>query len=301
MKDLVMSEGYIRKISELVTRYELEPEIKDIYYEGPSDYGVLNYFKRGKKLENLEFYDIDTIEFDIELNNDELSFIRDNKKNALILMATKIEFLNDQINQVRCLIDRDFDFFFDEPEYLSLKLIITTDYTSSEMYFLNFEVIEKFVELYCFEVNINIPILFFNLIDILQKLFLIRVTFIIMKIKRWFVEFNRCLEFDQLEKTVNLKFDDYIDRCLNKANLLAKKKEFLKIYEENEKLLTKDPRNQIYGHDYPNLLSRFLLFHGINFNVCNEKSCQRGIRCCFEMKDVENENLFINIYNWVMN
>ncbi len=68
-----------RTLEELVTRYQLEPELRDIYVEGKTDKILLEWFLEQKGVENFAVYEIDTVEIPTQklfLNFFRLDYLR---------------------------------------------------------------------------------------------------------------------------------------------------------------------------------------------------------------------------------
>ncbi len=100
-----------RTIDELVARYELEPELRDIYVEGHLDRSIIDWFLSRKNISDVKVYEIDTIEVPAELV-EEKSVATGNKGRVIALCCE----LQDRIRRtlsVMCVIDRDFDHILD--------------------------------------------------------------------------------------------------------------------------------------------------------------------------------------------
>ena len=53
-----MAEIEKRKIGELITLYNLEPELRDVFVEGEDDVAMLRWYLNGKSLKNLSLIHI---------------------------------------------------------------------------------------------------------------------------------------------------------------------------------------------------------------------------------------------------
>ncbi|WP_292753912.1 hypothetical protein [Nostoc sp. NMS4] len=133
-----------RTLDELVTRYELEPELCDIYVEGKTDKQLIEWFLEDKQLQDFGVYEIDTVEIPAQLLF-ELG-LKDNIRSRVIALAIYIhdKFLETPLH-ITCIVDKDFDWLFGK-EY-QCDLLLFTDYSCLEMYLFNEVVLDKYLRL----------------------------------------------------------------------------------------------------------------------------------------------------------
>ena len=62
-----MDEQERRNIDELITRYEYEPEIRDIYVEGPSDKAFITWFLSESGAVKVDVYEIEVVDIPPEI------------------------------------------------------------------------------------------------------------------------------------------------------------------------------------------------------------------------------------------
>ena len=123
-----------RTLDELVARYELEPDLRDIYVEGKTDKLFLEWFLRNRGIQNIVVYEIETVDISAE-KLFELQ-LKDNNRSRVITLAL---YLQDKFPEttphVICIADKDFDWLFDIT--YQCDLLFFTDYSCLEMYLFN--------------------------------------------------------------------------------------------------------------------------------------------------------------------
>src|SRR4029078_13326996 len=102
-----------RTVNDLITRYELEPGLRDIYVEGDFDRDLISECLRKKGADGVAVYAIDTVEI---LDSTLLSFglTRGNKPETIAL-AKILSRLSDRVRYY-CIVDRDLDHWFGDLE-----------------------------------------------------------------------------------------------------------------------------------------------------------------------------------------
>jgi|SRR5882672_1324324 len=98
-------------LEELLSRYELEPSIRDIYVEGPFDQFFLQWFLQQSGLANIVAYPIDSVHLPGAVL-DRLGLEHGNR-GRVIALAHELEATSprDLRTQVACVVDADFDHF----------------------------------------------------------------------------------------------------------------------------------------------------------------------------------------------
>lgn len=96
-----------RTLEELVTRYQLEPELRDIYVEGKTDKIFFEWFLKHKGIENFAVYEIDTVEIPTQKL---LEFgLNDSNRSRAIALALEIQNQFVELPHFTCIADKDFD------------------------------------------------------------------------------------------------------------------------------------------------------------------------------------------------
>lgn len=281
---------YKRTVSEIVTLYELEPSIRDVYVEGYSDKLVFNRFFKKYNLTDLSIKLIDDIDFK-ELYHDYPDIKRNNKKKSLALANVIDGTFDKEIIGLTIIVDRDFD---DIREGILCNCYLTyTDYSSIELYLFNEKVINIFYEniLHGFPYDGGKTIN--ALTKALVQMFLIRLILDNKGnySKEQIPDFTKSIKV--LARKGEIKFDHeaYLFKVLNNIGEIHNKEIWLKDISKLEKKLTKDDRLNIRGHDFIQLL-----FHYIN-KVKNRirincETMERSLFQCLDYSLLKEEVLF---------
>lgn len=162
-----------RTLDELVARYVLEPDLRDIYVEGKTDKLFLEWFLRNRGIEDIAVYEIETVDISAE-RLFELQ-LKDNNRSRVITLAL---YLQDKFPKttphVICIADKDFDWLFDIT--YQCNLLFFTDYSCLEMYLFNETVLNKFLLLSLRISELRAIDILNQLSKVLEDLFLIRAA-----------------------------------------------------------------------------------------------------------------------------
>lgn len=296
---------YYRSVSDLLDIYEEEPNIQDLFVEGEYDKVFFEYFFDSNGIHDITIYDISTIKVSKDYS-DKLSLsLNQNKKNQVITLAFELFEKMETYHQVKCVVDKDFD------EYLLDSLhewetLLYTDYTSREIYFLNPKTIKKFIKLGLYGLPINENEIIKNLVIILQEIFLIKLVSLKNQINCKELPFSnkkRCPSSNfQIDFNRNKYIEDYFGVRLSSDKF----KELEYEIEEARQKLSNDYRNNIRGHDFPDLFSHFLnCNYKKKFNKKKRKfdkiNLESTLYCCIDMEDLKKEILFKKILKWAKN
>jgi hypothetical protein len=282
-----MPEPEQRTIDELLTRYEFEPTIQDVFVEGDADKCLIQWFLDEKGKSNVAVYVIDSVEvsaavveqFNLEINN----------RGRLITLAYMLEQgLGNPASKLLCVADKDFDTILKEEHQCGL--LVFTDYSCMEMYAFNPPTIGKLIKLLARRSDASVEQLMAQFANVLQELFLIRLTNRILHLNLTAVAWERCCSI--VDTTIVLDVKEYIRRYLNSNALLGELERFLSVLEEYRTKLDDDPRYQIQGHDLTDLLAWYIR-HGCRVReIGNPKIVERALFTCIDMSLLEREKMF---------
>lgn len=284
-----MNEIERRTIDELVTRYILEPELRDIYVEGPSDKILFKWFLNKNECNNIEIYEINSIDINDDLIN--TLGLQSGNRDRLVALSVELErFLPTSIKYVLCIADSDFDFLLGR-KYGS-RYLLYTDYTSIEIYFCYEQIIEKILLFGAHRDTIDIPAFMENLTEILQELFIIRSTNEKLVWGLTWVDFIRNCKI----KNGLIEFDvrKFIEKYLSKNNKLDRINEFIETCEELKKVKVETHKHQIHGEDYLELLGWYIskLVHNGGHNYRNKQIMRTIIFQSANVRELTNEKMF---------
>lgn len=271
-----------RTIREIVVRYELEPELKDVYVEGSFDVELISGCLRHCGQQEIRVYDIGTIDISYELLARH-GLTEGNKQRVIVLAAELAEIKG----QFRCLVDKDLDHWFGNIK--CIPRLHWTAYCSLELHFLA----EKDVKSMLVEVaKIRVAswdAFFSSFVRALSYLYALRLADRELNLNIDWVEFDKCLR----AKNGEIEFDlpSYIDKLIHK-NRIHTIREGLNSSAHNwTERFVGDYRNFVRGHDLIDLMAWCIRnFNGLkelSSSICIERTlvllAVTGGICCKEL------------------
>ncbi len=244
-----MAEAERRSIHELVTRYEFEPGLKDIYVEGSDDKGILEGMLEEQGVEDVAVFEISSVQVPTE-SGEETGC----RTKVVKLAGALARAFRDKELHVACVIDSDLDHATGARE--NNALLLRTDYANMEMYFFTSDVFEKLNKQCLRGTRLTDHMVNGFMVATLKSLFLIRC---VNAKPEWHLEY---LRFDKLVSFGRGRFgfdlDGYVGRYLSKNGCLARREEFSRQVKGVELPDGLDRRCFIHGHDFLSLLRRML-------------------------------------------
>ncbi len=279
-----------RSLDELVARYELEPELRDIYVEGKTDKLLLEWFLEQKGQEGFAVYEIDTVDisaqklFELELN--------DSKRGRVIALALYLQNMLPEIPpHLTCVADKDFDWLFDI-EYIC-DLLLFTDYSCLEMYLFNEITIDKFLRLSLRLNHVKAKDVLYQVSKVLENLSLIRATNEALELKmEWLEKFEDCCNRNANE--ILFDIEKFIIKYLNKNRQITQKGLFINKFEELSAKKVVDLRYKMRGHDFNDVLLWYIrpyLRKEIR-NSYNSEILAGALLGCIDVEQLAQESLF---------
>jgi len=244
-----MPEAERRTVQELVTRYEFEPNLKDIYVEGPEDKAILDAMLEEHQIEGVSVFEIANVHVPSEYGEENSSRTR------LVKLATLlVEALGAERPRVACVVDSDFDSLSACRE--ENAFLVRTDYANMEMYFFSPPSLERISRRCLRGKRISDYMIAKFMVPTLQSLFLIRY---VNSREEWHLH---CMSFDRLVSFRRGRFgfdrDEYLRRYLNKNGRVRDFAAFVEALEAVAVPSGRDARCFIHGHDFLRLLRRML-------------------------------------------
>jgi hypothetical protein len=132
-----------RTIPELVAKYRLNPAIREVYVEGEFDRRVIRWYLNSKHLRDVAVVRVEMVEVPAEvLAQHGLS---DGQKSRVVGLGMVLSGMcGAGMAQATCVIDTDNDRILDKPAMCTC--VISTDYTSMEMYFVRVSLLAKYFQ-----------------------------------------------------------------------------------------------------------------------------------------------------------
>ena len=239
-----------KKIKEIISLYNVEGELNDVFVEGHSDYIFYSWFCEACNLKIPSIYKIETIEIDI--SHLESSSLANNNRDRLIYLSRQFEQANlKSVQKPLCIVDRDFDLDLVDNDYLSI-----TDYHSHEVYAFTKKTFLNFFRLSLNNVNVEIDNVYSGFSIILKSLYSIRKTNLNLK---WNMQWQPIENYVKiLDGKIVFEKDKFVDAYLKvnkKKDLITNfKAELLSIEDK----LEKDHIHYIRGHDFLELMLVFI-------------------------------------------
>jgi hypothetical protein len=126
---------------------------------------------------------------------------------------------------------------------------------------------------------------------VLQELFLVRLANKLLGLDLESMTFQRCCTLNQ-DNGIAFDAQDYVMRYLNKNGVIHLAGEFVRVIESWRPQLTDDPRYQMHGHDFIQLLAWYMHKQGAPKALVNPTVVERSLFGCVEVEQLANERLF---------
>lgn len=243
----MLSNAPRRRIAELLALYELEPSVRDIFVEGHFDAAVYSEIvARSGRHWSKHIIAIDTVDVPATLVKS-YGLTVGNKQEVQTLALTLRKELGPNFDRVLCIVDDDTDTFFDDNLEMP-SFVISTDYSTIEMYLFSDELLSRFAKMFLQGANREKTMK----AAIAQcKAQLPDALCARLALRELSLEIEWIDVGGQLEKD-GFSIEKYLEKLANKGRLSKAKKEGLKTAVarwrvELEKLPT---RQKIHGKDF---------------------------------------------------
>lgn len=276
-----------QRMDELVSLYELEPGIRDIFVEGEQDRAILEWFfsEIGDRAVSIkEISSVDVPASQVRAHN-----LDENNRGRVITLAIELQGkLGNEAVAATCVIDADFDRLLGIQH--NYPLLLTTDFTCFEMYLCEEPPLNKLLRLCALKCPYPASKVLADLRSALTELFLARAANHTLKWGMTVISFEKCCE---MRGAVILDRQEYVTRLLNANRRTEDRAVFLNSIEEYRKRLPSDPRHHAHGHDFINLLAWY--FRQLGSTNSSVSSAMRFFWCCVESSALLKYPLFANL------
>lgn len=239
-------------ISELLTRYELEPSLTDVFVEGQYDKDILMCAYEHSSAEARVMYTADVIE--IEDGLFEKHKLTSGNKQKLLVLCRELASVNESEN-VRFIVDRDVDHWLGDLE--TANGLVWTDFCDIETYFFEEVFVKELIENAGKAKIGDWDSFYVSFCDTLKKLFSVRIADRRSELYLSYIDFDKFLSVDK--GRIHLDFETYIGRILHKSKMAGKSQEVLTASNEWSGKLKGDPRLFCRGHDFIILIAWAIL------------------------------------------
>jgi hypothetical protein len=278
-----------RRLEEVKALYELEPCLRDLYVEGPSDLYIMTWFLRGVNRRDVHVYPIDFIELPEQMSAAHGLDTHSNRNKVILLSEELTGHFREQRIKAKCIVDADYDRCTGACK--ENYALLYTDYTSMEMYLFSVDFIEKFTELVLGGLPVAPAALHSNLKEVLQTMFVIHLTNEVLGWQMQWVDVARYISCDK--QRIRFRADDFLKAYLMRNGQLSRIAQFRATMNDLAGRTDPDARHNIRGHDYTYVL--FLTAKRLRRHRCgftNLAAFESAFCGCIELRFVENEVLF---------
>ena len=244
-----MPERERRSIHELVTRYEFEPDLKDIYVEGADDKAILEGILDDQRVAGVAVYEISAVDVPTEVGEDT------GCRTKVVRLARELaEAFRGKALHVVCVIDSDLDHATGAGE--NNALLFRSDYADMEMYFFTSDIFERLNKQCLRGPKLTDHMVDGFMVPTLTSLFLIRCVNAKPEWHLQYFAFEKLVSFDR--GRFGFDRDDFVRRYLSKNSCVPQREEFLRQVEGVELPDELDRRCFMHGHDFLSLLRKML-------------------------------------------
>lgn len=234
-------------VDELLARYELEPELLDVFVEGSFDREVLS-LRMPAACSGRTFYEIDVVEVPSGLLA--AHGLTSGNKQRVIALSKELERAPAEA-QVVCLVDRDLDHWFVSTE--STGRLRWSVFCSIESHFLTKDTIRDIAITTGRSKIGNFDVFVDSLLNVLRQLYALRLADRELSTNLKWVAIRKYLS--RTSDTIVFDSPKYAIALLNSSSMLKRKGDFSASANKWLLQLSCDIRLACRGHDYTELLA----------------------------------------------
>ena len=257
--------GAQRTLEEICARYELEPDLVDVYVEGDFDQEVLS--RAFEQTSSTAFYTIDTVFVPAELL--EKHALTSGHKQRVIALAKELEKLRVNASY-KCLVDTDLDGWLGTRA--SASNLYFTKHTCLELYFFDPNLLRELLVVLAGAQITDWDVLRASMTFCLAMRFALRISSMTLNLGLSWIDLSNHLSLDEDE--VCFDRNEFAKRVLLKNGKGRYLNEFLKEAEAWQSRFTDDPRTFIRGHDLMCVLEWLIKRRGLK-NFANQSALAR--------------------------
>lgn len=240
-------------LNELLARYELEPELRDVFVEGSFDREVLSQHRFGG-CAGRTFYEIDAV--DISVGILESYGLTLGNKQRVIALSKQLSQVSP-LAQVVCLVDRDLDHWFHTVDAVDAVDAVVrlrwSVFCSIECHFLTKDTVRDIVQITSRSKIPNFELFFKSFEDVLRRLYVLRLADRELQLNLRWVALRKYLS--NKDGVICFDFEKYVQAVLSSNAVLARKRDFFESLGKWGEVFNCDVRSACRGHDYTELLA----------------------------------------------
>jgi Protein of unknown function (DUF4435) len=234
-------------INELLARYDLEPELRDVFVEGSYDREILSQQLQASA-SGCTFYEIDSV--DVPATVLAAHGFTSGNKQRVIALSRELASLPAS-TRVLCLVDRDLDHWFNNVE--NSARLRWSSFCSIECHFLSPETIHDVLITTSRARIVNFESFVSSFLSILRQLYALRLADRELGLNLKWVALRKYLASNS--NTITLDLSKYTQAVLNASSATKSKTQFIAATVAWQQKLDCDIRLASRGHDYTELLA----------------------------------------------
>jgi hypothetical protein len=237
----------------LVARYELHPDLTDVFVEGEADQGLLQWFFEQTGRSDVVVYPITIVSIP-PVVLDAFSLDHSSNRSKVICLALTLGESKAIPNVAACVADRDTEHIV--PRKYPTPFLLFTDYTSMEMYAFKPAILQKLLRIVAPNAGLLGEDVMQRLVALLELLFSIRLANQILGFGLGWISFDRVMKL----KGDSIEFDDkeFLTRYLNTRGKGGSRRRLEEEVQQIRSMFDGDCRRQIRGHDFVDVLTWYL-------------------------------------------
>lgn len=259
-----MSEIARRTIAELSARYELEPQLNDVFVEGSFDREVLTNCQQQI---SRAIYEIDSV--DVPATTLQKYGLTSGNKQRVIALARELAALDGRVRFV-CLVDKDLDHWFGPLE--TVDRLRWSIYCSIELHFLTQEIVRDILLTTGRARIVNLEAFLSSMIAVLRDLYILRLAGRQTSLTLHWVTLRKYLSRDG--DCIRFARENYAFALLTTNGCAARRTDFDAACANWAQRISGDARDHARGHDFVTLLAWAMQ----EFNGQREFSTEQAIK-----------------------
>lgn len=232
-----------RTIDETILKYQLHPELRDIFTEGLKDRRFYEwYLTATQKSKDVAFYDIDSVDVPGQLVTE--NGLNVGVRGRVITLAKEIDKnLDEDDCQVTFIADRDFDELLAKAH--DCRVLLFTDGTSIELYLLDGDLLHRHFSIICGFTPYQTEEMLRSMEAFLRFLFILRAVNETLLLEAQLISPDKYIEITR----GGLNFDSkrYLDNYINSKGLSKRSAEIIGKFAQLE-AIDGSALTRIHGH-----------------------------------------------------
>jgi len=285
-----MPNSHKRNLGELIAKYKLHPNLRDLYVEGPRDQYFFSNYAGASGLNRVAVYPIG--EFDIDPVP--VAEGGGGHSGRLLTLAFGLDAaLGNNSYGARCLIDRDFfGLLFPAPPSTHLFM---TDYGCLESYALTIQSMNDLWSMYFLKNTSEEEI--DSVITVANSVFLLRATkFMLDHSTPWLKNYSGELGFEN--QVVTFDEGQFIQKLIARSAGSLSIESFNAMKAQLTPQLQGDRRLFVHGHDLIKILAWLGREKNASHHLCNEEPLKGALLVSIDRGAIQGEPLFTALELW---